>query len=452
MTEIALIVLAAGKGTRMNSQLPKVMHRIAGRSLLGHVLSAAFDLKATHAVVVVGPDMDAVGAEARRFLPAAETAIQAERAGTGHAVGMARAGLADFSGTVLVLYGDVPLVQPKSLLALVEQVTNSMPAAVLGFEAANPHGYGRLITSAAGSVTAIREELDASPEERRITLCNSGIIAIKSELLWQLLPRLNRTNSKGEYYLTDVIGLVAQSGAPVGLVTCGESEVAGVNDRSQLAAIEAVLQQRYRQAAMLGGATLIAPETVYFSADTRLGRDIVIEPNVFFGPGVQVDDGVQIFANCHIEGARIGSGARIGPFARLRPGAEISADAHVGNYVEIKKASIGRGAKVNHLTYIGDASVGAGSNIGAGTITCNYDGYDKHLTTIGEKVFVGSNTALVAPVTIANGANIAAGSVITKDVPADSLAITRSELQVKAGWAARYRKMKEARKAAAKQS
>jgi bifunctional UDP-N-acetylglucosamine pyrophosphorylase / glucosamine-1-phosphate N-acetyltransferase len=450
MTDIALIVLAAGKGTRMKSELPKVMHKVAGRSLLGHVLTAAKGLQPKLAVVVVGPEMEAVGAEARRFLPNSSLAIQQERKGTAHAVSMARDALAAFQGTVLVLYADVPLISAASIQALASKIDDANPVAVLGFEAANPRGYGRLIKTASGSIGAIREELDASVAEKAITLCNSGIIAAKSDVLWKHLAEVRDDNAKKEFYLTDLIELVARSGAGVGLVTCSEAEVAGVNDRLQLAGIEAELQAQYRRNAMLAGATLVAPDTVYFSADTRIGTDVAVEPNVFFGPGVTIGDNVQIFANSHIEGTTIGNGAKIGPFARLRPGAEIGEEAHIGNFVEVKKAVIGKGAKANHLTYIGDARVGAGSNIGAGTITCNYDGYEKHLTDIGAKVFVGSNTALVAPVKIGDGANIAAGSVITADVPADSLAITRSELRVKDGWALRYRKMKEARKAAAK--
>lgn len=450
MTDIALIVLAAGKGTRMKSTLPKVMHKVAGRSLLGHVLNAAADLKPKHTVIVVGPDMDSVGTEAKRFLPNATFAIQHERKGTGHAVTVAKGALLGFAGTILVLYADVPLISAASVSALVAKIDQKTPAAILGFEAANPHGYGRLIPAAGVGIAAIREQLDASPSERAITLCNSGIIAVKSDLLWKHLAEVQNDNAKGEYYLTDLIELIAKTGAYVGLVTCSEAEVAGVNDRTQLAAIEAVLQAQYRKRAMLGGATLVAPDTVYFSADTKIGSDVVIEPNVFFAPGVTVGDNVQIFANSHLEGTTIGNGAKIGPFARLRPGAEIGEEAHIGNFVEIKKAVIGRGAKANHLAYIGDAKVGAGSNIGAGTITCNYDGYEKHVTDIGESVFVGSNSALVAPVKIGNGANIAAGSVITADVPADALAITRSDLRMKEGWAARYRQMKQARKAAAK--
>lgn len=448
MTDIALIVLAAGMGTRMKSALPKVMHRAAGRSLLGHVLTSAAGLSPKRAVVVVGPDMDAVGLEAQRYFPGCNVAIQEERQGTAHAVSMAKEGLKGFTGTILVLYADVPLVQPASLKALVGTLDKKTPVAVLGFEAAAPHGYGRLLKARNGSIRAIREELDASQQEKKVKLCNSGILSANSSVLWKLIPQIKNKNAKREYYLTDLVELAAKADLRVGLVTCPETEVAGVNDRVQLGAIEGELQAQYRRDAMLGGATLVAPDTVYFSADTRIGMDVVIEPNVFFGPGVSVGNNVHILANSHIEGASISSGARIGPFARLRPGAEIGEDAHIGNFVEVKKAVIGRGAKANHLTYIGDARVGAGSNIGAGTITCNYDGYEKHRTDIGSQVFVGSNTALVAPVKIGDGANIAAGSVITRDVPADSLAITRAELQVKDGWATRYRKMKESRKAA----
>ena len=448
MTDIALIVLAAGKGTRMKSDLPKVMHRAAGRTLLGHVLASAAGLSPKRAVVVVGPDMDAVGLEAQRYFPGCNVVIQEERLGTAHAVSVAKAGLDGFSGTILVLYADVPLIQTASLSSLAGKLGKKTPLVVLGFEAANPQGYGRLLKARNGSIRAIREELDASPQERKIRLCNSGILSADSSVLWKLLPQIKNKNAKREYYLTDLVELAAIARHQVGLVTCPEAEVAGVNDRVQLAAIDATLQAQYRQAAMLGGATLVAPDTVYFSADTKMGTDVVIEPNVFFGPGVTVGDQVHILANSHLEGANIGSGARIGPFARLRPGAEIGEDAHIGNFVEVKKAVIGRGAKANHLTYIGDARVGAGSNIGAGTITCNYDGFEKHLTDIGSGVFVGSNTALVAPVKVGDGANIAAGSVITQDVPADSLAISRSELQVRDGWASRYRKMKQSRKAA----
>lgn len=448
MTDLAIIVLAAGKGTRMKSDLPKVLHRAAGRSLLGHVLHAARGLQPREAVIVVGPDMEAVAAEARRVFPGARTAVQVERLGTGHAVSRARAALEGFSGTVLILYGDVPLISADSLKHLAGVAGSGM--AVLGFEAADPFGYGRLLQDAMGHVVRIREQLDASPAEREIRLCNSGIIAIDSGLLWSLLPKLGNANAKGEYYLTDLVELAAAAGVACRLATCPEAEVAGVNDRVQLAAIEATLQQAYRRRHMLNGATLVAPETVFFSADTVIGKDVVIEPHVVLGPGVVIGDGAEILAFSHLEGARVSWGARIGPYARLRPGAEIGEEAHIGNFVEVKKAVIGKGAKANHLTYIGDARVGAKTNIGAGTITCNYDGYEKHLTDIGENVFVGSNTALVAPVAVGDGASIAAGSVITRNVPADALAITRAELELREGWARRYREMKAARKAARK--
>jgi bifunctional UDP-N-acetylglucosamine pyrophosphorylase/glucosamine-1-phosphate N-acetyltransferase len=446
MTDTALIVLAAGMGTRMKSALPKVLHQAANRSLLGHVLSAARSVNPQQAVVVTGPDTPAVGQEARRYFEGADIAFQADRLGTAHAVSMAKDALSGFEGTVIVLYGDVPLIQSGTISAMASAVGASSPMAVLGFEAAVPTGYGRLIRSAAGHVTAIREELDASPEERKIKLCNSGIISISSKLLWELLAKVDNKNAKGEYYLTDLVELANAAGHPVELRICPESEVMGVNTRMQLAEVEAHLQASYRLKAMTGGATLVAPETVFFSADTKIGTDVLIEPNAVIGPGVEIGNNVSILAFSHLEGAKIADGARIGPYARLRPGARIGADAHVGNFVEIKNAEIGQGAKANHLTYIGDARVGAKSNIGAGTITCNYDGYEKHLTDIGSEVFVGSNTALVAPVKIGDGSNIGAGSVITKDVPANALALTRPALEVREGWATKYREIKKARK------
>jgi bifunctional UDP-N-acetylglucosamine pyrophosphorylase/glucosamine-1-phosphate N-acetyltransferase len=424
------------------------MHRAAGRSLLGHVLHAAKALAPEAAVVVAGPEMASVETEARGVLPHAQIAIQAERRGTGHAVSMAEAALKGHAGTVLVLYGDVPLIAAETLKRLAGAVSEATPLAVLGFRADDPKGYGRLVQSADGGLVAIVEELDATPEQRRINLCNSGLIAARGDLLWRLLHRLEPKNAQGELYLTDIVELAVKEGQRVTLVECPEGEVMGVNDRIQLAGVEAALQARYRRAAMLNGATLTAPETVFFAADTQIGRDVTIEPNVVFGPGVTVGDGVEILAHCHIEGATIAAGARVGPFARLRPGADIGADAHIGNYVEVKKAKIEAGAKVNHLTYIGDARIGAKTNIGAGTITCNYDGFEKHFTDIGADVFVGSNTALVAPVKVGDGANIAAGSVITRDVPGDALAIARAELDVRQGWASRYRQIKAAKKAA----
>ncbi len=447
MTEIAAIVLAAGMGTRMKSSLPKVLHRAANRSLLGHVLTAVNGVKAARTVVVHGPDMESVRTESAGFISTVEFAEQTERKGTGHAVLMAERAMKGFAGVLLVLYGDVPLIQAETLAKLVKHISDKQPMSVLGFIAANPKGYGRLLTTQQNTIVAIREELDASAEERGVNLCNSGVIAIRSDTLWKLLPKIGSKNAKGEIYLTDLVELVNQSGKEVGLEICSEDEVQGVNDRIQLSQIEQRLQSRYRLEAQRNGATLIDPASVYFSADTQIGSDVVIEPNVIFGPGVTVASNVEILGHSHIEGATIRKGARIGPFARLRPGAEIGENVHIGNYVEIKKAEIAKGAKVNHLTYIGDAKVGAGSNIGAGTITCNYDGYEKHLTEIGENVFVGSNSSLVAPIRIGHGVNIAAGSVVTKSVPDDALAITRPELIIKDGWAKAYRAIKVAKKA-----
>jgi bifunctional UDP-N-acetylglucosamine pyrophosphorylase / glucosamine-1-phosphate N-acetyltransferase len=430
----------------MKSAIPKVLHKAAGRTLLGHVLHAAKAVDASKVVVVHGPGHDSVKQESVQILPDCLFAEQAERKGTGHAVMMAENALRGFNATVLILYGDVPLIQPATLRTLLATLEAKHPMAVLGFHAANPSGYGRLLGQG-GTITAIREHKDASEAERTITLCNSGIIAIAAKHLWPILKQLTPANAQGELYLTDVVELMAKAGHACALSLCEEAEVAGVNDRLQLSQIESTFQNRLRRKAMLEGATMLQPETVYLCADTVIGHDVIIEPHVVFGPGVTIGDDVEILASSHIEGATVAKGARIGPFARLRPGADIGENAHVGNYVEIKKAKLGKGAKANHLTYIGDAIVGAGSNIGAGTITCNYDGYEKHLTDIGENVFVGSNTALVAPVKIGAGANIAAGSVITADVPADALAMTRSPATVKEGWAKRYRSMKAALKA-----
>ena len=443
---IAVIILAAGKGTRMRSDLPKVLHKAAGRSLLGHVLHSAKAARPERTVVISGPDMPEVGDEAKRIVPQAVIATQEKRQGTGHAVSMAKDGLDGFDGTVLVLYGDVPLIRSETIRALADAVSEDSPLAVLGFRAANPTGYGRLIQDRAGRLIAIREELDTTVDERRIDLCNSGFIAVKAKLLWELLPKIRNNNAKREYYLTDLVGLTVAAELYVALAECPEAEVHGVNTRAQLSQVESLLQAQYRQTAMDNGATLIDPASVFLSADTEIGTDVTIEPHVVFGPGVVIGDNVDILAFSHIEGAKISDGVRVGPFARLRPGAEIGRNAHIGNYVEVKKAKIGEGAKVNHLTYIGDASVGARSNIGAGTITCNYDGFEKYKTEIGADVFVGSNTALVAPVTVGARSNIAAGSVITQDVPADALAIARGQQAVKRGWARKYRELKAAKK------
>jgi len=440
------IVLAAGLGTRMKSARPKVMHRAAGKSLIGHVLSAVKAVAPDRVVVITGPDMPEVGEEVRRCLPAAVTAVQPQRSGTAHAVGFAAAALERGEGTTLVLYGDVPLITPDSITKLAARIADGTAMAVLAFRAADPHGYGRLILDGKVGLTAIREERDASPDERALSLCNSGILAVSSEVLWRLLPQIGCNNAQKEFYLTDLVGLAVGEGLGVAYEECPEAEVLGVNTRVELAVVDARLQARLREAAMLGGATLIAPETVFLSADTRIGKDVTIEPHVIFGPGVTIADGATIRGFCHLEGCTVAAGAIVGPFARLRPGAAIGEGAHIGNFVEIKNASIAAGAKANHLAYIGDASVGEKANIGAGTITCNYDGFAKHRTEIGAGAFIGTNSSLVAPVKIGADAYIGSGSVITRDVPADALALERAQMAVKPGWAARLRRMRSAKK------
>jgi bifunctional UDP-N-acetylglucosamine pyrophosphorylase/glucosamine-1-phosphate N-acetyltransferase len=435
------IVLAAGQGTRMNSALPKVLHRVGGLSLLGHVLSAVPRPGEGRVAVVVGPGMESVRAEAEKRCPGVEIFIQQEQLGTAHAALAAEPALASHQGDVLVVFGDTPLLTSQSLGRLTERLTPREPVAVLGFEARDAAGYGRILRAADGQVLAVREDKDASEEERRTTLCCSGVLAFRGETVLSVLRQIGRQNAQGQYYLTDAVSICRSTGGGVALVVGSEEEVLGINTRAQLAAAEAAFQSRARARIMAQGATLIAPETVWLSFDTVIGRDVVIEPNVFFGPGVTVEDEVQIMANCHFEGALLQRGARVGPFARMRPGANIGPDARVGNFVEVKNATIGQGAKANHLAYLGDASVGAKANIGAGTIFCNYDGYAKHTTTIGAGAFVGSNSSLVAPIRIGDNAYIGSGSVITKDVPAGALALERSPLEVKPGWAEKFRTM-----------
>src|SRR5262245_23917884 len=448
MADLALIVLAAGKGTRMLSDRPKVMHQAAGRSLLGHVLDTAAALAPARLVVVAGPDMPEVAEESRKYFKDARTVIQAERHGTAHAVSMAEPHLADFTGKVLVLYGDVPLISAFTLGDLTEAVTTEQPLAVLGFRATDPSGYGRLIIGRDGTFTSIREELDATPEERAINLCNSGVMAVDSELLWKLLPQIGNKNAKGEFYLTDLPGLVAGQGATLAFRERPETEVLGVNNRVTLAAIETAFQHRLRHEAMLNGATLVAPETVFLSIDTKLGQDVLIEPHVVFGTGVTVADRAWIRSFCYIERSTIGAAAIVGPFARLRPGAALERDVHIGNFVEIKQAVIEQGAKINHLAYVGDARVGAAANVGAGAITCNYNGVEKSLTEIGARAFIGTNASLVAPVRVGEGAYVAAGSVVTKDVDPDALYIERGESKILTNWVKRYFAGLRARKAA----
>ncbi len=446
---LLIVVLAAGFGTRMKSALPKVLHKIAGRSMLAHALATARELNAGSLAVVIGPDMESVRVEALREVPSAQVFVQAQRNGTADAALAARDAIARHKGDVLVLYADTPLLTAPTLQRLRATLDQGSGIAVLGFEAADPTGYGRLLTDASGWLTAIREEQDASEAERRIRLCNSGVMGFRLDDLIGVLGRIGNANAKGEFYLTDAIEIARKRGARAAVVACEEEEVLGVNSRDQLAAAEAIFQARARLAAMREGTTMIAPETVWLSYDTRLGRDVVIEPNVFFGPGVTVEDGAEIKANCYIERSHIGRAARVGPFARLRPNANLGAHVHVGNFVEIKNSTLGEGAKANHLSYVGDGDVGAGANIGAGTIFCNYDGYNKHRTEIGAGAFIGSNSSLVAPVKIGEGAYIGSGSVITKDVAAGALALERSAQEERPGWAAKFRAMMGRRKSKA---
>lgn len=441
------IILAAGEGTRMKSSRPKVLHEMAGRSLLGHALAAVSAAGADSLVVVIGPDRPDVAAEVSRLAPHARIAVQAERKGTAHAVLAARTSLAEDHDDVLVAFADTPLVRPETYAGLRQALRQGAGVAALGFEARDPSGYGRFVTRD-GQLEAIVEHKDADAATRAIRLCNAGLMALDGKRALAILEAIGNANAQNEYYLTDAVEVARRQGLTTIALIAPEAEVQGVNDRAQLAGAEADFQKRRRLEAMASGATLIAPDTVFFSHDTRIGRDVVIEPNVVFGPGVSVADGAVIHAFSHLEGASVGAGATIGPYARLRPGADLAEGAKVGNFVEIKAATIGAGAKVNHLTYIGDAEIGAAANIGAGTITCNYDGFFKSKTIIGEGAFVGSNSALVAPVTIGAGAYVGSGSVITRDVAPDALAVARGRQVEREGWAADFRAAAKARKAA----
>jgi bifunctional UDP-N-acetylglucosamine pyrophosphorylase/glucosamine-1-phosphate N-acetyltransferase len=445
------IVLAAGEGTRMRSSRPKVLHAIGGETLIAHVLAAAAAANRNGGgtvAVVVGPGQDAVVAAAIAVMPGAEFYVQHERRGTAHAVLAAKAALSRGADDVLVAFADTPLITPQTLARLRGALAAGAGVAVLGFRPASPAGYGRLIADADGRLLAIREEKDASPAERAITLCNAGLMALSGQAALAILERIGDDNAKREFYLTDAVAIARAMGLDAVALETDEDEVRGVNTKAQLAEAEAVLQRRLRAAAQEAGVTMAAPETVFLCADTKLGRDVAIEPYVVFGPGVTVEAGAVIRSFSHLEGAHVGPGARVGPYARLRPGARLDADVHVGNFVEIKEARLAAGAKANHLAYIGDARVGEGANIGAGTITCNYDGVTKHLTEIGKGAFIGSNSALVAPVKIGEGAYVASGSVITRDVPADSLAFGRARQANKEGFASRLRALLRAGKKA----
>jgi bifunctional UDP-N-acetylglucosamine pyrophosphorylase/glucosamine-1-phosphate N-acetyltransferase len=443
MTEAATVavILAAGKGTRMKSDVPKVMHGLAGAPMLAHVLAAAKEAGIGKIAVVVGPDMEEVAGLASSLHANAAVYVQARQLGTADAVKAAEAGFAGAAGPVLILYGDTPLLRAATLDLLMQALALGADLVVAGFEAENPTGYGRLLLDARGHLLGIREEKDASESERALTLCNSGIMGFRSaNTLAGLLGRIGNDNAKREFYLTDAVALAHADGLDTRMITADGAEVLGVNSRAELAEAEALMQQRLRKKVMAEGATLVAPEMVFLSHDTRIGRDVLIEPNVIIGPGVVIEDGAIIHGFCHFVGAHIGKNAEIGPFARLRPGALLGPGAKVGNFVEIKKSDIAEGAKVNHLTYIGDTTVGAGANIGAGTITCNYDGVSKHRTEIGAGAFIGSNSSLVAPVKIGKGAYVGSGSVISKDVADDALALTRAPQEERPGWAARFRR------------
>jgi len=443
---VALIVLAAGMGSRMNSELPKVLHPLGGAPLLAHALRAGAALEPERVVVVTGHAAAAVGRAAQDFWPDAVLAHQAEQLGTAHAVAQARAALDGFAGDVLVLYGDTPFVTPETLAAM-RAARGAHALVVLGFEAADPGRYGRLVM-AGDQLQRIVEFKDATAGERAIRLCNSGVVCADAMTLFELVDRVGSENAAQEFYLTDIVAIARQQGLSVGVVTCPEAETLGINTRAELAAAEAAFQARARAEALDTGVTLIAPETIHFAFDTVIGRDAIVGPNVVFGPGVTIETGAEIRAFCHLEGCHVSRGAQVGPFARLRPGTELAEDARVGNFVEIKNAILGEGAKVNHLSYVGDADVGERANIGAGTVTCNYDGVMKHRTVIGAGAFIGSDTMLVAPVTVGAGAMTGSGSVITADVPAGALALGRARQEIKPDRAGAIVAALKARKAA----
>lgn len=439
--KICAVVLAAGQGTRMKSSLPKVLHKVAGRPMVCHLLATVDALNAQKAVVVVGPGMDQVaGAVAPHSV-----AVQRKQQGTGDAVKAAREELQGFKGSVLVLYGDTPLVKKETLEEMIRLRENGAAVVVLGFEPADPGRYGRLIVHD-GALEKIVEFKDASEREKAVRLCNSGVMCLDGERLFGWLDRLKNDNAAGEYYLTDVVALARADGCSAAVVTGTEEEMAGANSRADLAMIEGIVQRQLREKFLAQGVTMTDPDTVYFSYDTVLGKDVTIEPSVIFEPGCVVEDDVEIKGFCHFERTHIRSGAKVGPFARLRPGADIGENCHIGDFVEIKNATVETGAKVNHLSYIGDARIGEKTNIGAGTITCNYDGYFKSKTDIGAGAFIGSDTVIVAPCVIGDGAMTAAGSVITKDVEANAMAVSRGKQTALAGWAQKFREQKKALK------
>ena len=442
---IALVILAAGKGTRMNSDLPKVLHKVAGAPLLAHAMAAGASLEPERTVIVTGHGADQVRDAAHEIDEAAICVLQSEQLGTGHAVLQARTALDGFSGDVIVLYGDTPFIRPETLAAMAE-ARRAHDVVVLGFTAADPGKYGRLVMDGE-DLQKIVEFKDASIRERAIDFCNSGVISVSSETLFKLLDKVGNDNASGEFYLTDIVALAREAGLSATAVACDEAETMGVNSRADLAAAETGFQARARAAALENGVTMAAPDTVYFAYDTWIGADTEIEPNVVFCPGVTIENGALIRSFSHLEGCHVSRGAVVGPYARLRLGAELAEDVRIGNFVEIKNAVLDEGAKVNHLTYIGDAHIGEKTNVGAGTITCNYDGVFKHRTEIGKRAFIGSNTMLVAPVKVGDEAMTASGAVITKDVPDGALAISRAEQHNKPGLARKLFEMLKSKKA-----
>jgi bifunctional UDP-N-acetylglucosamine pyrophosphorylase / glucosamine-1-phosphate N-acetyltransferase len=448
MSPRAAVILAAGQGTRMKSPIPKVLHRLGGRALIDHAIDVAEALGCARIVVVLGAGAPEVRAHVAERLGEASIAVQDPPLGTAHAVLAARAALADFDGEVVVTLADSALLTPEAVAPLFDLRAAGADVAVLGFHASNPVGYGRLILTQGNRIARIVEEREATVEERAVSACNSGVLAASAPLLFALLDQVGCDNAKGEYYLTDVVGLAAKAGKQVRAAFAKEEVFQGVNSQAELAAAEAAFQRRRRIELMEAGVTLTAPETVFLAWDTEIAAGVTIEPNVVFAPGVVIEAGALVRSFCHLEGARVRSGAIVGPYARLRPGADIGEEAHIGNFVEVKKVAVGKGAKANHLAYLGDGTVGADANIGAGTIFCNYDGFDKHDTHVGEGAFIGSNCALVAPVSIGAGAYTGSGSVIAKDVAPDALALERGPQLEKPGWAAAFRARKLRERAA----
>ena len=447
MTDLLSIILAAGEGTRMKSSMPKVLHPVGGLPIIGHVARAAREAGSSRVALVTGPKHDAIRVAITRMEPDVVHFEQAVAKGTAHAASMARDLFKDATGYVAVVYGDHPLLRGENFRVVLDRLDAGLDVAVLGFEPADPTGYGRFITDGE-TLLAIREHKDATEQERQIGLCNACILAFRAAVFRDLIDKVETNNAQGEYYLTDLVGLANAAGKKVGFGLAPENDVMGVNDRSQLARAESLFQDVQREAFMKAGVTLKDPKSVWFSYDTEIGRDVTIHPNVVFGAGVKIADNVEIRAFCDIEDAVIGEGSSIGPFARIRGGAELAEDVHLGNFVEVKKSRIGAGTKAGHLSYLGDAKIGARTNIGAGTITCNYDGVNKDETVIGDNVFIGSNASLVAPLTIGDGAYTASGSVITEDVPADAVAFGRARQENKPGYAPKLREKALAKKAA----